>query len=264
MDYYKITTCMIIGITEGITEFLPISSTGHMIIIFNFLEIENHYEKMLEIFVQLGSASAIFCFFYKKILQIFNVNITTFQNNKKNIHIFLAIAPTVLMGLIFYKQIKLLYNINNIIYSLISGSVLLIICEILKPKKNTVFYIDHISILQSFIIGILQCLSLYPGFSRSGATISTGILLGLKRSVAIEFSFIVSIPLLIGASLFDFFNNINYIQISDCPIFLIGFVTSFSTALFVMSKLLKLINKTSLIFFAIYRIIIAMIVYVNY
>jgi len=262
IDLYKIIPSIIIGIIEGITEFLPISSTGHMIIAAHLLRIDNNDNtKILEIFIQFGSALSILYFFRKKILKIITFNINIKNKKTKNIHVLLSILPTIFFGLIFYKKIKLLFNTQNIIYSLILGGIFLIISEIFKPNKYKIYSIDNISLLQSIIIGLSQIFCLYPGFSRSGATIATGILLGIERSVAIEFSFIISIPLLMGASFYQFIDNINNIKISDCPIFFMGLMVSFIISLSCIKTLLKIVDKTSLIFFGIYRFIIAGLIY---
>lgn len=258
-DTYKIITSIIIGTIEGITEFFPISSTGHMIIACHWLKIENSNATILEIFIQFGSMLAILCFFYKKIITILK-----FKKNKKktrNMHIFFTILPTIFLGFIFYKPIKLLFNSNNVMYASILGGLFLILSEIFKPKKYTISNIHDINVFQSLIIGLFQTFCLYPGFSRSGATIAAGILLGLKRSVAIEFSFIISIPLLLGASVLDLIHNIKNISILDFPILCIGLMISFIISHFCIKKLLKIINNTSLIFFGLYRFIIAGLIY---
>ncbi|QCI23632.1 undecaprenyl-diphosphate phosphatase [Buchnera aphidicola (Macrosiphoniella sanborni)] len=261
IDLYQIITSIIIGIIEGITEFLPISSTGHMIIASYYLNlnIENNNIKILEILTQLGSSLSILYFFRKKILKIIKSNILKKKIN--NIHILCAIAPTIFLGLMFYKKIKKLFNIQNVIIGLISGGLLLFFSEIFKPKKYKIYNIYNISILQSTIIGIFQILSLYPGFSRSGVTIATAILLGIKKSVAIEFSFIISVPLLIGVSFFDLSKHLTNIKILDIPIFFIGFTISFLVSLIFVRILLKILNNTSLIFFGIYRFTISGLIY---
>ncbi|MCU4137145.1 undecaprenyl-diphosphate phosphatase [Buchnera aphidicola (Sitobion miscanthi)] len=263
LDLYQVVTSVIIGIIEGITEFLPISSTAHMIIASHWLGIENNNTKILETFIEFGSVLSILYFFHKKILTIINFNLNN-KNKKiktKNIHIIIAIFPTIFFGLIFYKQIKLLFNIQNVMYSSILGGIFLIIAEIFKPKKYSTYNINDISLFQSTIIGLFQIFCLYPGFSRAGITIATGILLGIKRSVAIEFSFIISIPLIMGASFLDFINNISNVKISEIPIFFIGFIISFIVSLSCIKKLLQVINKISLIFFGIYRFITAILIY---
>ncbi|WAI18214.1 MAG: undecaprenyl-diphosphate phosphatase [Buchnera aphidicola (Acyrthosiphon caraganae)] len=257
----QVIASIIIGVIEGITEFLPISSTGHMIIASHLLKIENNNTKILEIFIEFGSALSILYFFHKKILKIIKFNINEKKIKTKNMHILISIFPTIFFGLIFYKKIKLLFNTYDVMYSLILGGFFLLVAEIFKPKKHKTSNIHDISLFQSAVIGLFQIFCLYPGFSRSGVTIATGILLGIKRSVAIEFSFIISIPLIMGASFFDFINNISNIKASDFPIFFLGTIISFTISMLCIKQLLKIINKTSLIFFGIYRFIIAGFIY---
>lgn len=258
-DLYQIIIAIVIGSIAGIIEFLPISSTGHIFIIAHFLHVENNNIKMLEIFIQIGSTLSILYFFRKKISQIIRCN---FVENQINIlHIFCSLLPTIFFGAIFYTKIKKLFNLENIIFSLISGGLFLIFSEIFKPKKYNIDHIDDISILQSTIIGIFQIFALYPGFSRSGVTIGTAIILGIKKSVAIEFSFIISVPLLISASFFDLLHHITMMQILDLPIFFLGFLMSFLVSLILIKSLLTLLNSISLIFFGVYRFIISGLIY---
>ncbi|QCI16903.1 undecaprenyl-diphosphate phosphatase [Buchnera aphidicola (Aphis helianthi)] len=259
MYIYQTIISMIIGIVEGITEFLPISSTGHIIIISHWLGVSNKHADILKIFVQFGSSIAILMFFFKKI-----INLIKFKKGKKttkNIHILISLIPTIFLGFIFYNNIKLLFNPKNVMYSLIIGGFFLIVSENLKPKKSTINSINDIKFLQSFIIGCFEALCLYPGFSRSGATIGSAILLGIKRSVAIDFSFITSIPLTIGASCLDLIKNINNINISYIPYYLSAFFISLIISLLSINKLIKILNKISLNFFGFYRFILAFLIY---
>ncbi|QCI18629.1 undecaprenyl-diphosphate phosphatase [Buchnera aphidicola] len=255
---YKIIISIVIGIIEGITEFFPISSTGHIVVISHWLGISNKNIDILKIFVQFGSSIAIFIFFFKEIINLIN-----FKKKKrnKNIHILISLIPTVSLGFIFYDSIKLLFNPKNIMYALIFGGIFLIISEIFKPKKSTINSINDINILQSLIIGCFESLCLYPGFSRSGATIGTAILLGIKRSVAIDFSFIISIPLTIGASFLDLLKNINQINIHHIPYYLSGFFISLIISLFSIKKLIQILNKIPLNIFGLYRFILAGLIY---
>ncbi len=258
---YEIITSITLGIIEGITEFLPISSTGHIIIACHWLGVKSNHANTLQIFIQFGSSLAILYFFHKKIFKMLSFQLNFQEKKTKILHIIFSILPTIFLGLLFYKKIKLLFNANNVMYALILGGFFLIISEIFKPKHHKTYNIEDINLIQSMLIGFCQVFCLYPGFSRSGATIATGILLGLKRSVAIEFSFIISIPLLIGASLLDLINNIDYIEIINLPIFFIGLIISFIISLSCIKKLLAVINKTSLIFFGAYRFLIAGLIY---
>ncbi|QFQ32807.1 undecaprenyl-diphosphate phosphatase [Buchnera aphidicola (Aphis fabae)] len=255
---YKTIVSIILGTIEGITEFLPISSTGHIIVISHWLGVFNKNTNILKIFIQLGSTLAILIFFFKKIINLINF---TKQKKTKNIHILTSLIPTASLGFIFYSDIKLLFNPKNIMYALICGGIFLIISEIFKPKKPIINSINDINLLQSFIIGCFEALCLYPGFSRSGATIGTSILLGIKRSVAIDFSFIISIPLTIGASFLDLIKNINNININYIPYYLSGFFISLVISLLSIKKLIKILNKVSLNIFGFYRLILASLIY---
>lgn len=250
-----------IGIVQGIAEFFPVSSTGHMIIFIHWLDIENKDTKILEIFVQLGSTLAVFLFFYKKMLKILRLPMKKNNKKTKNTHILFSILPTIFLGLIFYNKIKLLFHPINVMYALILGGFFLIIAEIFKPKKLKTNSINDINLVQSLIIGCFQTLCLYPGFSRSGASIAIAILLGLKRSVAINFSFIISIPLITGASILDLIKNIHNINMLYIPYFFGGFTVSFLVSFLFIKKLIKILNEVSLIFFGIYRFIIAGLIY---
>lgn len=256
LDIYAIMISVIIGIIEGITEFLPISSTGHIVIISHWLGVSNNNTDILKIFVQLGSSIAILIFFLHKI-----INITKFIQKTKNIQMIMALIPTVSLGFIFYNDIKLLFNPKNIMYALIFGGIFLIIVEIFKPKNPRINSINDINLLQSCIIGCFQTLCLYPGFSRSGATIGSAMLLGIKRSVAIDFSFIISIPLTIGASLLDLIKNINNININYIAYYLSGFFISFIISLLSIKKLIKILNQISLNIFGLYRFVLATLIY---
>ncbi|AYN24443.1 undecaprenyl-diphosphate phosphatase [Buchnera aphidicola] len=258
---HKIIISIFIGITQGIAEFFPISSTGHMIIFIHWLNVENKETQMLETFVQLGSTLAVFLFFYKKILKLLKLKTKKEKNKTKKIHILLSILPTIFLGIIFYNKIKLLFNYINVMYALILGGFFLIISEKFKPKKSKTNSIKDINLIQSLIIGFFQTLCLYPGFSRSGASIAISMLLGLKRSVAINFSFIISIPLIAGASILDLIKNIQNINVLNISYFLTGFIVSFLVSFIFMKKLIKILNKVSLTFFGIYRFLIAGLIY---
>ncbi|CAL4318504.1 Undecaprenyl-diphosphatase [Buchnera aphidicola (Protaphis terricola)] len=256
---YQILNSIIIGLIEGISEFLPISSTGHIIIISHWIGISNKETEILKIFVQFGSSVAILIFFSKKIINL--ILSKNKKNQTKKIHILISIIPTVSLGLIFYHDIKLLFTPKNITISLILGGIFLIFCELFKPKKSKTNSIYNISLFQSFIIGCFESMCLYPGFSRSGSTVGSSMLLGIKKSVAINFSFIISIPLTMGASFLDLLKNINNINIFFIPYYFISFFISLIISLFSIKKLILLFNKISLNFFGLYRFIVAGLIY---
>jgi len=263
MDLYQIIISLFICIIESISELLPISSTGHVIILSHWFKIQNHYTKNLLIFMQLGSTLALYCFFHQKLLKILNIRSTYIQKTKKISHILCAICPTIFLGLICYNQIKTMSNIYTVMYGLIFGGIVLILSEILKPKTYTTYHIHDISLSQSIIIGLFQTVALFPGISRSGMTISGGMLSGIKKSVAIDFSFIISIPLLLGVSLFDLIKNFNIIRIVDLPICFMVCIIAFIISFVSMKKLFIILKNTSMVYFGIYRFSLALGIYLN-
>ena len=260
IDIYQLLVAITFGVIEGITVSLPISSTGHMILTSHILALNKSKINLLEIVVQCGSSISVLIIFKKKIKKIIFLN---FKNYKKTniIHISLTIIPTLLIGFFFHKEIKLIFTPINVTYGLILGSILLFFSEWLKPKNPKIININNITIIQCFIIGIFQCLSFYPGVSRLGSTVSSGLLLGIKKSVIIDFSLIIAIPIFIIASIFDCCNHINTFTVQDVPIFFSGFITSLIVSRFTITSILKIIYHSSLLYLILYRIILAIIIY---
>ena len=146
-------------------------------------------------------------------------------------------------------------------YALVVGGVLLLVAEYLKPKQPKAVGIDDITYRQAFMIGCFQCLALWPGFSRSGATISGGMLMGVSRYAASEISFILAVPMMMGATGLDLYKSIGFLTMNDLPMFAVGFVTAFVVALIAIKAFLELIKRISFVSFAIYRFIVAAAVY---
>ncbi len=171
--------------------------------------------------------------------------------------------PAVVMGLIFHDTIKSLFNPVNVMYALIVGGVLLIAAEVLKPKQPRAVGIDDMTYRQAFVIG---CFSVPRrcgrSFSRSGATISGGMLMGVSRYAASEFSFLLAVPMMMGATVLDVYKSIGFLNMGDVPMFAVGFVMAFIVALIAIKTFLQLIKRISFIPFAIYRFIVAAAVYV--
>jgi len=178
------------------------------------------------------------------------------------IHILLGMVPAVVLGLVFHDTIKSLFNPINVMYALVVGGVLLIAAELLKPKEPKAPGLDDMTYRQAFIIGCFQCLALWPGFSRSGATISGGMLMGVSRYAASEFSFLLAVPMMMGATALDLYKSFHFLTVGDIPMFAVGFVTAFLVALVAIKTFLQIIKRISFIPFAIYRFIVAAAVYV--
>lgn len=165
------------------------------------------------------------------------------------------------LGLVFHEQIKAIFAPIYVMYALVVGGVLLLAGEWLKPKVPRAAGIDDLTYLQAFLIGCFQCLALWPGFSRSGATISGGLLVGVSRYAASEFSFILAVPMMLGATVLDLYKSLPFLAWQDFPMFAIGFVTAFVVALLAIKFFLQIIKRISFVPFAIYRFILAAVVY---
>jgi undecaprenyl-diphosphatase len=246
---------IVLGIIEGITEFLPISSTGHLIISSNLLGIApTDFLKTFEISIQLGAIFSVIFLYRKKLTSDLEIW-------KK---IIVGFIPTGIIGLIFYKFIKqFLGNTEIVIWSLALGGLALIIFELLhKEKNNSLENLEKITYKKSIAIGFFQSIAIIPGVSRSAATILGGLLLGLHRKTIVEFSFLLAIPTMAAATGFDLLKNAPSFSSNQFFVLLIGFVTSFIVAIFSIKFLLKFIEKNNFIGFGIYRLLIALVFWI--
>lgn len=259
MDLYLLWAAFILGIIEGATEFLPVSSTGHLIIAADVLDFGTNSSQVFEIFIQLGAILAVLIEYRKKITDTFIglPNSSIAQNF--TLLIFIAFFPAALLGLLFHEYIKFyLFNPITVAYALIIGGVILIFIEKKLPERKPID-VDQISKPQAFMIGLAQCFSLIPGVSRAASTIMGGLIVGLDRKTAAEFSFFLAIPIIVAASFFDLFKNIDLLNSSDIPIFAIGFITSFISALIVIKIFISFISRHNFVIFGWYRILVGLI-----
>jgi undecaprenyl-diphosphatase len=244
---------VILSIVEGVTEFLPISSTGHLVLTSTLLNIpQTEFVKSFEIFIQLGAILAVVALYFKKYSQNFQV--------WKNILI--AFIPTGIVGLTLYKFIKdfLLGNNWITVLALLIGGILLIVLEKIHTEKEShLIKIEDVSIKTALGIGLVQSLSIIPGVSRSAASILGGMFLGLKRSTAVEFSFLLAVPTMIAASGFDLVKSQLKFSSSEWIVLIVGFVGSFIVALVVVKWFIKYVQKNSFVPFGVYRIIVAIL-----
>ncbi|EAA3837213.1 undecaprenyl-diphosphate phosphatase [Salmonella enterica] len=268
-DMHSLLIAAILGVVEGLTEFLPVSSTGHMIIVGHLLGFEGDTAKTFEVVIQLGSILAVVVMFWRRLFGLIGIHFgRPLQREGESkgrltlIHILLGIIPAVVLGLVFHDTIKSLFNPINVMYALVVGGLLLIAAECLKPKEPRAPGLDDMTYRQAFMIGCFQCLALWPGFSRSGATISGGMLMGVSRYAASEFSFLLAVPMMMGATVLDLYKSWSFLTAADIPMFAVGFVTAFVVALIAIKTFLQLIKRISFIPFAIYRFVVAAAVYV--
>lgn len=252
-----LSSVIILGIVEGITEFLPISSTGHLILTSKLLSLtDSEFLKTFQIVIQLGAILAVVVLYWRKLL----------INKEILKRVTVAFLPTAVIGLIFYKIIKtyLLSNALLVVYSLFIGGIILIIFEWWYKnnfkKKELIDDIEKISYKQSVLIGVFQSLAMIPGVSRSGATIIGGLGLGLSRVLIVEFSFLLAVPTMVAATGLDLIKNWNIFNSNqEILLLLIGFIVSFVVAIFSIKFLLSFIKKYDFSSFGLYRIIIAII-----
>lgn len=244
---------LILSIIEGITEFLPISSTGHLILATNILGIEQtEFVKTFEIIIQLGAILAVVVLFWSKITSGFKL--------WKNI--MAAFIPTAAAGLVFYKIIKEYFfeNILIVIAALLVGGILLIIIEkLLENKKHSVDSIEKLTLKQSFLIGVAQAFSIVPGTSRAASTIIGGLLVGTSRKVAVEFSFLLAIPTMMAATGLDLIKSNLVFSTYELFILAAGFLGAFMTALVVVKWFIKYVQTNNFFWFGVYRILLALI-----
>ena len=256
MDFYLLWVAFLLGIIEGVTEFLPVSSTGHLIIGAELLGFTHPSSKVFEIFIQLGAILAVVVEYRKKIVDTF-IGIQTdkiAQVFTKNLII--AFFPAAILGFFFHSLIKL-YLFNPIVVgiALVVGGILMIFIEKKLPNRPIVD-VDKISNKQALIIGIAQCFSLIPGVSRAASTIMGGLIGGLDRKTATEFSFFLAIPIIFAASVFDLSSNIDILSKSDIPVFVIGFITAFFSSYLIIKIFIWFVAHNTFVAFGWYRIIV--------
>ncbi len=242
---------IILGIVEGITEFLPISSTGHLILASHIMGIQQTTaHKTFEVAIQLGSILAV-VFLYRERL---------FKDIDLWKRLIVAFIPTGILGFLLYKLIKSLFSSYVVSIMLIVGGIIFILIEYLhRNKEYPIKSLDKISYPKAFLIGVFQSFAMIPGTSRSGASIIGGLILGLDRKVAAEFSFLLAVPTMFVATGYDIFKNYKDFQPENWTTLITGFVTAFIFAVISIKFLLGFIKKHTFIPFGIYRIIVGIL-----
>jgi undecaprenyl-diphosphatase len=260
MDTLLLIKAFILGVLEGATEFLPISSTGHLIIVGDLLNFTDERSNVFKIFIQLGAILAI-CWEYRQKL----LHVATSVSSDKNAQRFVinlagGFLPAALLGLMFHSQIKTyLFSPITVAIALIVGGFVILLVENFAPAPKTI-NAEDMTFTQALKVGFAQSFALIPGVSRSGATILGGMIFGLSRKVATEFSFFVAVPIMFAATAYDLYKNRNLLTVDDISIFAIGFITAFLAALIAIKVLLKYVANHDFKFFAYYRIVLGLIV----
>lgn len=250
MDYLQ---AIILSVVEGLTEFLPISSTGHLVLVSKLLNIaQTDFVKSFEIIIQLGSIFAVIFLYWKTII----------RNREVWKKIITAFIPTAIIGFTLYKAVKTLLLGNPIVtlYALLIGGLLIIFLEkIYKEKNHHISNVEKISSKNAFLIGVFQSFSIIPGVSRAAATIIPALFLGVKRKTAVEFSFLLAIPTMFAAVSLDLIKSNFSFTSHEYFILIIGFIGSFIVAVLAIKFLLNFIKKHTFVLFGIYRVILAII-----
>ena len=268
MEFLELLKALILGFVEGMTEFAPVSSTGHMIIVDDmWLKTEAFLGKYpantFKIVVQLGSILAVVVVMWKRLFSLIGLYEIKGapKNNHFNLgHVIVGMLPAVVIGFALKDIIDdHLFSTKYVIMALVAGSFLMIAADKLAPKRPKVKSLDEITYGMALKVGLVQCLSLWPGFSRSGATISGGVLFGIDHKTAADFTFIMAVPIMAGASLVSVMKNWNDVSMDYLNFYIVGFISAFVFALISIKFFLALISRIKLIPFAIYRLVLAAI-----
>ncbi|CAM4289469.1 undecaprenyl-diphosphate phosphatase [Paenibacillus phoenicis] len=283
MNLLELIKAIILGLVEGLTEFAPVSSTGHMIIVDDMwlktgeLLGSKYVANTFKVVIQLGSILAVLVVFRNRFIDLLGLSrwmpgrakgaATAGQGGPrlKLMQVIVGLIPAGILGVLFEDFIdEHLFSTATVLIGLVIGALLMIAADRFAPKRASVETVDQITYRQALGIGLFQCLSIWPGFSRSGSTISGGVLLGLSHRAAADFTFIMAVPIMAGASLISLVKNLEYFTIDALPFFVVGFISAFVFALLAIRFFLKLIDRIKLVPFAVYRILLALVIWVVY
>ena len=244
----------ILGLVEGATEFIPVSSTGHLIVVSNWLGLVDERAKTFDVFIQLGAILAIVWLYRVRLWRAVVAARHEAASRRFLINLFIAFLPAALVGFLTHEWIKeRLFKPAVVAVALVVGGILILLIERWAPKAR-IHDVNGVPPRTALGIGLAQVLSLIPGTSRSGATIMGGYALGLSRIAATEFSFFLAIPVMLAATLYDLMKSWSVLAPIDIPLFAVGFIVSFMSALIVVKAFLSYVSGHSFKVFAWYRI----------
>jgi len=260
MDFWTAIQALILGVVEGLTEFLPISSTGHQIIVADVLDFTGDRFNAFNIIIQLGAILAVVWEFRGKIFEVVSGLPTQRKAQRFTVNLLIAFLPAVVLGVIFADLIHhYLFNPITVATALVVGGIIMLWAERREHEVHAET-VDDITWKDALKVGLAQCLAMIPGTSRSGSTIIGGLLFGLSRKTATEFSFFLAMPTMVGAAVYSGYKYRDLFLPSDLPVFAIGFVTSFIFAMIAVKGLLKFIASHSYAAFAWYRIAFGLLI----
>ena len=261
MDTLLLAKAVVMGIVEGLTEFLPVSSTGHLILAGSLLGFDDEKAKVFDIAIQTGAIFAVILVYWQKIKSTIVALPRQAKAQRLALNVLIGFLPAVVLGLAFGSAIKAHLFIPVVVAStFIIGGFIILWAEKRPPGAVRVEHVDDMSHMDALKVGLVQCFAMVPGTSRSGATIIGGMLLGLSRQAATDFSFFLAIPTLIGASVYSLYKARALLSMADLPLFAVGLIVSFISAWFCVRWLLRYISTHNFVPFAWYRIAFGIVV----
>ena len=264
MEIELLIKAAVMGVVEGLTEFLPISSTGHLILAGALLGFDDEKAKVFDIAIQTGAIFAVILVYWHKLRATVTGLGREPQAQRLALNILIAFVPAVVLGLLFGKAIKAhLFTPTVVASTFIVGGLIILWAErrqARNPGAARIMDADDMTPLDALKVGLVQCLAMVPGTSRSGATIIGGMLLGLSRKAATDFSFYLAIPTLIGAGVYSLYKERALLSLADLPMFMVGLLFSFLSAWLCVRWLLRFIATHSFVGFAWYRIVFGLVV----
>ena len=279
MLFFELIKAIILGIVEGLTEFAPVSSTGHMILVDDmwlksteFLGSQSAFT--FKVVIQLGSIFAAAWVFRYKYFEMLHIGKYAPERQEgrrskprrlKLSHIIVGMIPAGILGFLFDDLIeKYLFSVPTVLIGLFLGAIYMILADKYSRNVRNPKTVDEINYFQAFVIGLSQAIAMCPGFSRSGSTISTGVLMKLDHKSASDFTFMMAVPIMLAASGLSIVKHYNYIQFAHIPFYILGFLAAFIFGFISIKLFLKLIQNVKLLPFAIYRIVLVVVIAVVY
>lgn len=266
MDFLLFIQSLVLGIVEGLTEFLPVSSTGHLILAGDLIGFEPAWGESFYIAIQAGAIVAV-CWHYR--MRLISILFNLFKSGKQQrlaVNIVVGFLPAAFLGATLSSFVKAhFFNVFTVALALVAGGLIILWIESRHEKQHVrprIQEIDEMTVKDAFAVGCMQCFALIPGTSRSGSTIIGGLILGLSRKAATEFSFFLAIPTIFGATVWDLWQSREALSVESLPAIAVGFVVSFVSAIVVVRWLLRYVSSNDFRVFGWYRIIFGLVILV--
>ena len=262
MDLILLAKAAVMGIVEGLTEFLPVSSTGHLILAGSLLGMTDDKSKVFDIAIQTGAILAVIIVYWQRLSTAVLELGSSARARRFVANVAIGFLPAAVIGFFVYKSIKAYLFNGPVVASafIVGGLIILWVEKRAHPAPPRIVDVDQMTPLDALKVGFVQCLGMIPGTSRSGATIIGGMLLGLSRKAATDFSFFLAIPTLVAAGGYSLFKERRLLSAADVPLFAVGFAVSFIAAWFCVRWLLRYISSHTFVPFAWYRIAFGIVV----